>query len=52
MSVRKVPPDPGATQEVPEADAADQQLDVLDVSDPLGVDDAERVVSLDEDEYR
>jgi hypothetical protein len=52
MSVRRVPSDPGATQEVPEADAVEQQIDVLEVTDPLGVDDAERVVNLDDDEYR
>jgi len=53
MSQRRLPPDAGATEEIPEADAMEQQTDVLDLTDGAGeVDDDERVVALDEDEYR
>lgn len=56
MSVRRVPPDAGETEglriEVPEADAAEQQVELLDIADRVDVDDADRVVALDEDEYR
>lgn len=53
MIQRRVPTDPGTTEEIPEADAMEQQTDVLDVTDRAGeVDDDERVVALDDDEYR
>lgn len=56
MSVRRVTPAAGADDgpriEVPEADAAEQQVELLDTADRADVDDAERVVALDEDEYR
>jgi hypothetical protein len=52
MSQRRLPPDAGATGEIPEADAMEQQTDVLDLTDAAGEVDDERVVALDEDEYR
>jgi hypothetical protein len=56
MTARRVPSDGGVTEQVtadvPEADAAEQQAELVDVSDrATGLDD-ERVVALDEDEYR
>jgi len=57
MSVRRVPSDPGATEEVPlevpDADAAEQHADVVDVTETdAAAEDAERVVAVDDDEYR
>ena len=55
MIVRRVPVDPGATEEVPEADAAEQQTEVVNITDAgdrSAADDGDRVVTLDEDEYR
>jgi len=53
MTERRVPNDPAATEEVPEADAQEQQIEVLDLTDAAGeVDDDERAVAVDEDEYR
>jgi hypothetical protein len=60
MTVRRVPPEFDAADEVPEADAAEQHADVVDLTpgddvpvesaEPFGDDD--RVVALDDDEYR
>ncbi|MGH8888568.1 MAG: hypothetical protein ACRDV3_02265 [Acidothermaceae bacterium] len=53
MSEPRIPNDPAATEEVPEADAQEQQTEVLDLTDAAGeVDDDERVVAVDEEEYR
>ena len=52
MTQRRVPIDPAVIEEVPEADVVEQQTDVIDVTDPVEGDDADRVVAVDEDEYR
>ena len=71
MTTRRVRADFEAIEEVPEADAAEQRADVVDVTDPtlddaadvVGLDrrvepeavegpDEDRLVALDEDEYR
>lgn len=62
MTEHRVPIDPAATDEIPEADAMEQRTEVVDltaatseVDDRPDVEpavDDERVVALDEDEYR
>jgi hypothetical protein len=52
MTERRVPTESPASEEIPEADAVEQRTELVDLSDPADVDDDERVVALDEDEYR
>lgn len=62
MTARRVPPEFETDDEVPEADAAEQHADVVDLTSgedaaveraaPPAEPDDERVVALDDDEYR